>query len=95
MTVKTASMLVVLLLAAAGCREEQEHRRPVAAGIPDVVGLSLEDAKETLDDAGVYYEVRAPEGQRPLIDHLWEVCEQHPPPGTDATEVELDVDREC
>ena len=94
MPVKTTIALVVLLLVASGCRAE-EHERPVANGVPDVVGLSLEDAKETLDDAGVYYEVRAPEGQTPLIDHLWEVCAQHPAAGADAFEVELDVDREC
>jgi beta-lactam-binding protein with PASTA domain len=94
MTVKTAIALFLLLLVAGGCRDE-ENRTPVTGGVPDVVGLSLEDAKESLDDAGVYYEVRAPEGQRPLIDHLWEVCEQHPAPGVVAYDVELDVDREC
>jgi beta-lactam-binding protein with PASTA domain len=93
MTVKTAIALVLLVLVAGGCREE--HRQQPASGVPDVVGLSLEDAKETLDEAGFSYEVRAPEGQHPLIDHLWQVCEQHPLPGTDATELELDVDREC
>jgi hypothetical protein len=93
MTVKAAIALLILVLVAGGCREE--HRKPVRSGVPDVVGLSLEDAKETLDDTGVYYEIRAPEGQRPLIDHLWEVCEQHPLPGAEASEVELDVDREC
>jgi beta-lactam-binding protein with PASTA domain len=95
MTVKTGIVLALLLLVVGGCRDPQEHRRPLTGGLPDVVGLSLEDAKETLEDAGVYYEVRAPEGQHPVIDHLWEVCEQHPLPGTDAIEVELDVDREC
>jgi hypothetical protein len=30
-----------------------------------------------------------------LIDHLWKVCEQDPAAGSDAFEVELDVDREC
>jgi hypothetical protein len=94
MSVKTAIALVVLLLLAAGCRAE-EAERSVARGVPDVVGLSLEDAKETLDDEGIYYEVRAPEGQTPLIDHLWEVCEQHPRAGANAFEVELEVDREC
>jgi beta-lactam-binding protein with PASTA domain len=94
MSVKTAIALVVLVLVAGGCRAE-ERERPVASGVPDVVGLSLEDAKETLDDEGIYYEVRAPEGQRPLIDHLWKVCEQDPAAGSDAFEVELDVDREC
>jgi beta-lactam-binding protein with PASTA domain len=94
MTVKTAIAVIVLLLVAGGCRaEEREHR--VTSGVPDVVGLNLEDAKEALDDEGVYYEVRAPEGQTPLIDHLWRVCDQHPAAGADAFEVELDVDREC
>jgi hypothetical protein len=94
MSVKTAIALVFVLLMAGGCREE-EHRRPVNGGPPDVVGLSLEDAKEVLEEAGVDYEVRAPDGQHPLIDHLWEVCSQHPRAGTDAHEVDLDVDREC
>jgi hypothetical protein len=94
MSVKTAIALVLVLLVAGGCREAGEHGRPTG-GLPDVVGLSLEDAKEVLDDAGAYYEVHAPAGQHPLIDHLWEVCEQHPAPGVDAYDVELDVDREC
>jgi hypothetical protein len=94
MSVKTAIALLALLVVAGGCRAEA-HECPVASGVPDVVGLSLEDAKETLDDEGIYYEVRAPEGQRPLIDHLWRVCGQHPAAGADAFEVELDVDREC
>jgi beta-lactam-binding protein with PASTA domain len=93
MAVKTAIAVSIFLLVAGGCREE--HRKPVTSGVPDVVGLSLEDAKETLDEAEIYYEVRAPEGQRPLIDHLWVVCDQDPRPGSDGFEVELDVDREC
>ena len=93
MRIKTVFALVLVGLAAAGCGNE-ERRPDRSDGIPDVVGLSLEDAKEALDDAGVYYEVRAPEGQRPLIDHLWEVCaEDRPRPHV--WEVELQVDREC
>ena len=68
-------------------RDARQRPQP-AAGVPDVVGLSLEDA-------GVTYYVGTPTGQTPIVDHLWEVCGQVPPPGADAYEVQLDVDREC
>jgi hypothetical protein len=94
MRVKTATVCVLALLALAGCGDE-EDRRPVGNGVPDVVGLSLEDAKEVLDDAGITYYVGTPSGQTPVIDHLWEVCDQDPAPGAEAWKVELAVDREC
>jgi hypothetical protein len=93
MTVKLAMVSLLALLVVGGCRDE--GRSPVRSGVPDVVGLSLEDAKEVLDGAGVEYDVEAPDGQTPLIDHFWEVCDQDPDPGFDAWYVELDVDREC
>jgi hypothetical protein len=93
MMVKTAIALLLVLLVVGGCREERRTR--VRTGVPNVVGLSLEDAKEVLDDAGVTYYVGTPNGQTPIIDHLWEVCDQDPHPGTDTWEVDLDVDREC
>ncbi len=93
MIVKSAIPLLVAVLLLGGCREER--RPPMRSGVPDVVGLSLEDAKEVLDDAGIDYDIEAPGGQTPLIEHLWEVCEQHPLPGADAWYVDLDVDREC
>ena len=94
MTVKTAIASLLALVVLAGCADD-EHRTPVASGVPDVVRLSLEDAKEVLDDAGVAYYIGTPNGQTPIIDHLWEVCAQDPAPGADTWEVDLDVDREC
>ena len=93
MTVKSAILLLVAVLLLGGCREER--RPPVQSGVPNVVGLSLESAKEVLDDAGIDYDVEAPGEQTPLIDHLWQVCDQHPRPGADASYVDLHVDREC
>jgi hypothetical protein len=93
MRIKIAILFLLVVCTAAGCRAEQ--RTPVRSGVPDVVGLSLEDAKEVLDDAGVAYYVGTPNGQTPIIDHLWEVCAQDPAPGADTWEVDLDVDREC
>jgi eukaryotic-like serine/threonine-protein kinase len=67
----------------------------VATGtVPNVVGESLEDAKEELDDAGLDYEVDDGEHE-PLIDHLWTVCGQTPEPGATARAVELYVERLC
>jgi hypothetical protein len=95
MKCKTAILpLVVLLLGGGGCRQE-DRVAPVQSGVPNVVGSSLEDAKEMLDAAGIAYDVQAPEGQTPLIDHLWEVCAQSPAPGANASYVDLTVDREC
>jgi hypothetical protein len=93
MRINTATVLLFVALAS-GCGDARQRPQP-AAGVPDVVGLSLEDAKEILEDAGVTYYVGTPTGQTPIVDHLWEVSGQDPPPGADAYEVQLDVDREC
>ena len=94
MTIKTTAAALLFLVLASGCDQERTRPQPTY-GVPDVVGLSLEDAKERLEDEGVSYYVGTPTGQTPIVDHLWEVCAQDPPPGTDAYAVQLDVDREC
>jgi beta-lactam-binding protein with PASTA domain len=93
MNVKAPFALAALIFALAGCAEE--HRIQPVHGVPNVVGMSLEDAKETLEARGLAYDVEAPEGQTPIIDHFWEVCTQDPLPGSRRSYVELQVDREC
>lgn len=93
MTIK-APVLCVAALLAGGCALD-EHRPQPVSGVPNVVGLSLEDAKGTLKDAGLSYAVATPNGETPIVDHFWKVCAQDPPPGSDVYRVVLDVDREC
>jgi PASTA domain len=65
--------------------------------VPDVIGSSLEDAADELDGLGIRHdaETYGDDDDVPLIEHLWEVCEQSPPPGARASYVELSVDRNC
>ncbi len=61
--------------------------------VPDLVGLSLEDAQERLDAAGIPYEVSTWGEGTPRIEHLWKVCDQSPQPGQPASFVRLYVNR--
>lgn len=74
----------VVLYAAADC----EPPEPV---VPDLVGEDLEDAKDVLTNAGIGYRVVGPEGD----DALLEVCDVSPGPGERASEVTLEVARDC
>jgi len=89
-------LAVVVLLA--GCGGTTPTRVPPAAPtslLPDVVGLSLEDADEVLDQHGIGHSAETYDGDVPLIKHFWEVCEQEPEGGAKARFVELYVDRDC
>ncbi len=61
--------------------------------LPDVVGMSLDDAEEELDGLGIPYEVQPREGGTPRVEHLWEICYQSPQPGQLASSVRLYVRR--
>jgi beta-lactam-binding protein with PASTA domain len=63
--------------------------------VPDVIGLSLEDANHELDDLGFAHDAETYDDDVPLVEHLWEVCGQDPAPGTRGLYVELYVDRDC
>jgi beta-lactam-binding protein with PASTA domain len=63
--------------------------------VPDVAGLSLEDADEELDGLGIAHDAETNDDDVPLVEHLWEVCYQDPSPGTRGSYVELYVDRDC
>ena len=71
---------------------ERECIPPPPAVIPNVVGLSLEDAEEVLDDHGIGHSAETYEGDAPLVEHFWEVCEQRP---EGLSFVELYVARDC
>jgi hypothetical protein len=66
--------------------------RTCAVGVPDVTGLSLEDADDMLEQAGVSWRAETPDGEPVLVKHLWEVCDQERTP---AHSVVLYVDRDC
>lgn len=61
--------------------------------LPDVTGLSLEDAEEELEDLGIPHAVLPREHGTPRLDRVWEVCYQSPPPGQRARSVRLYVRR--
>jgi beta-lactam-binding protein with PASTA domain len=61
--------------------------------LPDVVGLSLEDAEDELEGLGIPYEVQPADGDLPRVRHLWQVCYQSPDAGQRASAVRLYVSR--
>jgi beta-lactam-binding protein with PASTA domain len=61
--------------------------------VPDLVGLSLEDAEERLDAAGISHEISTWGEGIPRIEQLWKVCDQSPRPGQPASFVRLYVTR--
>jgi beta-lactam-binding protein with PASTA domain len=63
--------------------------------VPDVTGLSLENADDELDDLGIAHDAETYDDDVPLVEQLWEVCSQDPAPGTRGSYVELYVDRDC
>jgi hypothetical protein len=65
------------------------------ATVPDVEYESLEDASEELDARGIAWDAETPDGDEPVVLHLWEVCDQDPAAGTSAEHVTLYVERVC
>jgi hypothetical protein len=85
-----APVVAALFLAfgAGGCGGE-------ANNVPDVEGKRLDVAQETLDDAGLGYEVIGGGDLGVVLRRNWRVCEQRPRSGTRAESVELHVGRSC
>lgn len=67
-------------------------RRPV---VPDVVGDSLEAAKDALRARGISVDSSTDDGDAVLVDRLWTVCDQQPYGGARAAVVHLDVSHQC
>jgi beta-lactam-binding protein with PASTA domain len=63
--------------------------------VPDVVGLSLEDANDELDELRIGHDTQPEEGETPIVEHLWEVCGQDPTAGERSSFVDLYVERDC
>jgi len=63
--------------------------------VPYVVGLNLEEAVDRLDALGIEHAAQSSEGETPVVEHLWEVCDQDPAAGDSARFVELYVERAC
>jgi beta-lactam-binding protein with PASTA domain len=61
--------------------------------LPDVTGISLEDAEEELEGLGIPYVVHPREKGTPRVERLWQVCYQSPPSGVRASSVRLYVRR--
>jgi hypothetical protein len=60
-----------------------------------VIGESLEDADHELDELGISHDAETYDGDVPVVEHLWEVCDQDPGWGQRASYVELYVARDC
>jgi beta-lactam-binding protein with PASTA domain len=69
--------------------------RSCAWSVPDVVGLSLDQAEDVLDEADSPYRVTTESGERPVLESRWEVCEQTSGSGPSTRPVELVVARSC
>lgn len=69
--------------------------RACTAAVPDVTGLSLEDADDELDRLGLRWRAETPDGDPVLVKHLWEVCDQEPDPGRTGGAIVLYVRRDC
>ena len=80
-------------LAVTGCGEAGSPA--TTQNLPDLVGWNLDEAEETLDARGIAYSVETPDGDTPLIDHLWSVCSQTPSAGTYTTSVTLYAEHSC
>ena len=90
MTVKPAYLAAFpFLVAACGGGSSQAHR------VPDVRGERLDVAEQLLRDRGLDYSELGGGTFGILVRSNWEVCEQHPNPGTRARQVRLIVDRDC
>jgi beta-lactam-binding protein with PASTA domain len=81
--------VVALSIVVAGCGGRE------AKAVPRVDGERLDVAKQTLDDAGLGYQVVGGGALGVVVESHWQVCEQHPKPGRLASSVELIVARSC
>lgn len=86
----TTPAVAALFLAflAGGCGGEANR-------VPDVEGKRLDLAQESLDDAGLGYEVIGGGALGVVVRKNWQVCEQRPKAGRRAKSVELLVGRSC
>jgi len=62
---------------------------------PYVVGQSLGDAEDALDQAGVPYSEDSLDGEPIVVESNWAVCSQTPQSGGPARPVHLLVSRDC
>jgi beta-lactam-binding protein with PASTA domain len=74
---------------------ECESPPPQPKVVPNVIGRSLEDADDQLDALGIAHEAETYDDDVPLVEHLWEVCDQDPGWGASASYVVLYVARDC
>ena len=59
--------------------------------MPDVVCMNLQDAQDTIQDAGVFFsrsEDATGQGRNQILDRNWQVVSQTPAPGTPIGELE-------
>ena len=86
------------------CRQSPAPRRKATSvllsvarscWIPDVRGESLDDAEDTLREAGIPYSEYSRDSDPILVDSLWTVCRQSPLGGTPGRPVRLFVSHDC
>ena len=86
------------------CRQSPAPRRTATSvllsvarscSIPDVRWESLDDAEDTLREAGIPYSEQSLDGDPIVVDSLWTVCSQSPFRGTPGRTVRLFVSHDC
>jgi PASTA domain len=93
----TALLGLPFVLLLAGCGERERRSAPPGAPtavVPYLYGENLDEAEEQLDGLGISYSVDSGD-DRVVFEHLWEVCDQDPEPGTASTYVALTVEHWC
>ena len=67
---------------------------PPPPSVPALGGYALDDAKAELEAYGIGWTV-VPSGPGPVVDALWEVCNESPPAGARAWHVTLYARDDC
>ena len=74
---------------------EEESTTGDGAVMPDVMCMNLQDAQDTIQEAGVFFsrsDDATGEGRHQIIDSNWQVVGQTPAPGTPISEFEAVLD---
>lgn len=84
-----ALVAVVLLFPVAGAACGGDSR------VPNVVGKTLDEARTTLESAGLDVETEGGGAFGVVVESAWEVCRQEPEAGQTAGSVTVFVERDC
>jgi PASTA domain/RDD family len=66
-----------------------------SCSVPDVVGESLDDAEDQLEQSGIDVQEHSLDDEPILVESLWTVCGQSPAAGASVRPVDLYVSHDC